>query len=218
MKIVIYGLSSFAELMHYYLSDDSRYEVVAFCADKKFIKIDKLKNLPVVSFEEVESIYPPNEYKMLLAVGYSIMRNRKILFDKAKQKGYRLINYIHKSINYENLVYGENNIIFPGTIIEPFTKIGNNNVIWSMAHIAHDSQIGNHNFIAAKCLISGNAKVGDLCFIGNGVNMIDGLKIENESYLVAGSNILKDTKEYGMYIGNPAKILVYHKENGIIIE
>ena len=37
MKLVIYGNSDFAELMYYYFTNDSKYEVVGFCVDRDFI-------------------------------------------------------------------------------------------------------------------------------------------------------------------------------------
>ena len=86
IKVIIYGLGSFAELMHYYLSKDEKYEVIAFCADENFITNNMLKNLPIVSIENLEYLYPTSHYKMLVAVGYSVMRNRKVMFDKAKSK------------------------------------------------------------------------------------------------------------------------------------
>ena len=56
MKLVIYGNSDFAELMSYYFTNDSKYEVVGFCVDKDFIKSDNFLDKPLVSFEEVETI------------------------------------------------------------------------------------------------------------------------------------------------------------------
>ena len=217
MKLVIYGIGPFSELMYHYLCEGDTYEVVAFCADKKFISENSILGVPIVSYEDVEKIYPPEQYKMLVAIGYSVMRDRKIMFDKAKGKGYELINYIHPSVkNYYKL--GENNIILAGSVIEPFVEIGDNNIIWSMTLLGHHCKLGNHNYISAQCLIAGDVTVGDLCFIGNDVNMINSLTIANESYLVAGSNIRKSTKEFGMYIGGSAKYLKSHQETGIIIK
>ena len=217
MEVIIYGIGPFSELMHYYLTNDSNYKVVAFCADETYIKEREFCGLPVVAFEDIENIYSPEKYKMLVAVGYSKMRNRKIMFDKAKSKNYALINYIHSSVINHDVKLGENNIILAGCVIEPNVEIGNNNVIWSMTLLGHDCKIENHNYISAKCLIAGDIKLRNLCFIGNGTTMINGLLIKNETYLIAGTNLRKSTKEYGMYIGNPAKLFKYN-EKGIEIK
>ncbi len=216
MEVVIYGIGPFAKLLHYYLTNDSNYEVVAFCADEAYIKEKEFCGLPIVAFENVEDIYKPKEYKMLVAVGYSKMRNRKIMFEKAKSKNYVLINYIHSSVINHDIKLGENNIILAGCVIEPNVEIGNNNVIWSMTLLGHDCKIENHNYISAKCLISGNSKIKNLCFIGNGSNMIDSLVIENETYLVAGTMLGNNSKLKGMYAGNPARLFKIN-EDGIEI-
>ena len=47
-KVIIFGCKVTAELAHYYLTEDSNHEVVAFCVNKKFmpkIKTFKLLNL-----------------------------------------------------------------------------------------------------------------------------------------------------------------------------
>lgn len=217
MKLVIYGIGPFAKLLHYYLTNDSDYEVVAFCADEAYIKEKEFCGLPIVAFEDVEDIYKPKEYKMLVAVGYSKMRNRKIMFEKAKAKNYVLVNYIHSSVINHELKLGENNIILAGCVIEPNVEIENNNVIWSMTLLGHDCKIENHNYISAQCLIAGDTKIKNLCFIGNGTTMINRVVIENETYLVAGTNLRKNTKEYGMYMGNPAKFLKLNS-SGIVIK
>ena len=57
MEVVIYGIGPFAKLLHYYLTNDSDYEVVAFCADEAYIKEKEFCGLPVVAFEDIENIY-----------------------------------------------------------------------------------------------------------------------------------------------------------------
>jgi sugar O-acyltransferase (sialic acid O-acetyltransferase NeuD family) len=218
MKVIIYGLGDFAELMYFYLQHDSSYQVEAFTADEQFINNkESFCGKPLLAFENIEDFYPPQEYSMLVCIGYKKMRNRKILFDKAISKGYKLINYIHSSVKSMNLELGCNNIIFPNVTIEPGVTIGNNNIIWSDTLLGHGAAIGNHIYIAAKVLVSGQSKIEDLSFLGNSVSMIDGLNISTESFLVAGSIHFKNTEPYTMYMGSPAKKVRKHEKNGIII-
>ena len=58
-KIVLFGVQDTAELVHFYLTHDSGHEVVAFCLTEAFLKEDTFRGLPVVSFEEVQTVYPP---------------------------------------------------------------------------------------------------------------------------------------------------------------
>ena len=68
-KVVIFGTLDTAELAHYYLTHDSKYEVVAFTVNKEYLKEDTFTprgsttSYPVVPFEELENYYPPTEYR-----------------------------------------------------------------------------------------------------------------------------------------------------------
>lgn len=76
-KLIIFGIGDFANQLFYYLNNDSSYEVVAFCADKKYIDKTVFNNLPVYAFEEINNFYKTSEVKFLAAIGYSNMRARE---------------------------------------------------------------------------------------------------------------------------------------------
>jgi hypothetical protein len=61
-KIIVFGVLDTAELAHYYLTHDSEHEVVAFAVNRQYIEQDTFHSLPVVAFEDVETIFPPSEY------------------------------------------------------------------------------------------------------------------------------------------------------------
>ncbi|GAH65440.1 unnamed protein product, partial [marine sediment metagenome] len=65
-KVVIFGTGDIAQVVHYYLTHDSDYEVVAFTANKDFIKAKEVFGLPVIPFEQVENHYPPDKYRMFI--------------------------------------------------------------------------------------------------------------------------------------------------------
>ena len=217
-KLIIYGGGPFAKLMHYYLSVDTQYNVSGFTIDEEYMTEDHIGKLSVVPFESVEEEFPPDTYKMLVAIGYRRMRNRPILFNKAKFKGYSFINYINShAIVYDDLKLGGNNIILGNVNIEPGVVIGDNNIIWSDTLLGHNLILGNHNYISAKCLMAGDIAIGDLCFIGNGVTSINNLKIEDEVHVFPGAVLFKDAQKDGKYHGNPARHIGTHKGDGIVI-
>lgn len=219
MKLVIYGNSDFAELIYYYFTNDSKYEVVGFCVDKDFIKSDKFLDKPLVSFEEVEKIFPPNEYKMFVAVGYKNMRLRAKLYKKTVDKKYEHINYISsKSIIDESNIIGKNNAILHGVVLEPFAKIGDNNIINTNVAICHHANIMNDCFIAAKSLVGGFTTIKNNCFIGFSSTILQKLIIEDETLVAAGSIVNKNSSKFDFLEGTPAKVVSNHKENGIEIK
>lgn len=207
-NIVIFGAGDFAEVAYFYLEKDSPYKVVAFTVDKNFIKEKELFSLPVIPFEEIESVFPPDKFKMFIAIAYSNgNKNRAEKYYEAKSKGYELISYINsKAVHWGDTKIGDNCFIFENQTIQPYVKIGNNVIIWSGNHIGHHSIIGDHCFISSHVVISGRAKIEPYCFLGVNSTIRDGITIARECVIGASSYVAKNTEEKGVYIGVPAKL------------
>lgn len=212
-QVVIYGLGKFAQVAMHYLVCDSPFEVVAFTVDRAYMEGNSVFGLPVVQFEEVESAYPPDQYCMLVAVGYSDgNRLRAAKYYEAKAKGYKLITYVNsRTAVWGEVEIGDNCFIFENQTIQPFVKIGNNVVMWSGNHIGHHSTIGDHCFISSHVVVSGGATIGPYSFLGVNSCIRDGIHIAKGSVVGMGAVVVKDTVEDGVYIGVAAR--PYAKED-----
>src|SRR5205807_1644730 len=94
-QIVIIGDGETAELACEYLTHDSPHTVVSFCVEREYAKKEQLLDLPVVAFEEVETLYPPATHKAFVAISYTqLNRVRTRLYHEAKRKGYDCISYV----------------------------------------------------------------------------------------------------------------------------
>ena len=208
-KVIIFGTSVFAEVVHFYLTHDSPHKVVAFTANKKFINNKKFLGLPIIPFEEIKNKYPPEKYSLFIAIGYQgINKVRAKIFAEAKKKGYELLTYVNSKVTkWEKLHIGENCFIFENVVIQPFVKIGDDVIIWSGNHIGHHTKIGNHCFITSHVVISGSVVVGPYCFLGVNSTIRDGIKIGRECIIGAGSVVLHDTKEKEVYSPKNTKTL-----------
>ena len=88
-KLVIFGAGDIARLAHYYFTHDSEHEVAAFTADQKYIEDNSFLKLPLIAFEDVAKLYPPQDYKMFVAMSYAKMNKlRAEKYYQAKQLGY----------------------------------------------------------------------------------------------------------------------------------
>lgn len=198
MKTVIYGIGSFADYVSYVLSHDSNYKIMAFCIESNLLKsnISGFGDLPIIAFETVEILYPPNEYKMFIAVGDNEVRER--IFYQAKEKGFTLLSYISsKSIFWDNLKYGENVFISEDTGIQPFVSIDDNCILMG-PKIGHHSQIGKHNLLSC-CFIAGNVQISNNCFLGLNSSVKQGVRIGNKNIIGMGCIITKNTNENEVY-------------------
>lgn len=214
IKIVIFGAGDIAQLAHFYFNIDSPYEIVAFTVNNEFYVKEysngkKFCDLPVVPFEEIENFYPPNEYKMFVALSYKdVNKNRAEKYYAAKKKGYALVSYIcSKSVYWGDTKIGDNCFIFENQTIQPFVTIGNNVTIWSGNHIGHHSKIEDHCFITSHVVISGHVTIEPYCFLGVNSTIIDSITIAQGSVIGAGTTIVKNTQKNGVYIGEKAKLI-----------
>lgn len=201
-KIILFGNSIYAESVYFYLTFDSSFEVAAFTVDRDYINEDTLCGLPVVPFEQVESIFPPCEYDMFLALSYQqLNRLREIKCSQARSKGYELITYISsKSTTWPELIIGDNCLVSENTSISPRVKIGNNVTIGPNVVIGHHVEIKDHCFISAGSVILGGVKVGPYCLIGANSTINEGVSIAGDCLIGSGATITNDTREKGVYL------------------
>ena len=201
-KLIIIGNTSNAKLAHYYFTEDSEYEVIAFSVNQDYISESNFCGLPVVPFEDLETKFPSDQYYVFVAVGYKDMNDvRAELYNEVKTKGYKLPNYISSKCTFlSKEPIGDNNLILEDNTIQPFVKIGSNNVLWSGNHIGHDAVIEDHCFITSHVVVSGFTKIENNSFIGVNVSLRDDITIAKYTLIGAGASIMNNTTEYGVYL------------------
>lgn len=218
MNLIIYGDSTFAELVKHYFESDSNYQVVAFCVDRAYKNKDELCGVPVLAFEDIESHYSPDDHHIFAAIGYKSVRVHKMLFEKMLHLHYPIASYISsKAIVDASCEVGANCLILPGCILEPYVRVEDNCFINSGATICHHATIEAHSVLAAGSLVGGYSIVGESSLIGFKASIVELRKVARETLLAAGSLLLQDTQESTMYAGTPAKMIRRHLDTGIVL-
>ncbi len=200
-KVVVFGVSQWAELAHFYLTHDSPHDVVAFTLDRDYLETSSYKDSPVVPFDEVEQHYPPSEYKMFIPMSFKKMNHiRAEKYHDAKKKGYELISYISsRATTFPGFECGDNCFILEDNTIQPFVKIGSNVVMWSGNHIGHHSTIKDHVMITSHVVISGACTIEPFCFFGVNATVREETIIAHDTLVGMSVAILKDTNEFDVY-------------------
>jgi len=193
-KIIIFGDGDIAELADFYFTHDSAFEVVAFTVDEAYLKREEFRGRPVVPFERVAEMYPPEQYELFVAVSYAKLNSlRAEKAAAAKAKGYRLASYLSsRATVFPGFELGENCFILEDNTIQPFAKIGSNVTLWSGNHIGHHSIIENDVFIASHVVVSGGVRIGRGSFVGVNVTLRDHVTIGEKCVLGAGALVLED--------------------------
>ena len=200
-KVIIFGTGGFAKIIYLYLQKDPSFNIIAFTANEQTIKEKTLYDLPIIPFETIEEKYSPNEHEMFIALGYTDMnRKRAKFFKEAKDKGYKLISYVHPStIVNDEFQIGENCFIFENNVIQPFVKLEDNIIIWTGNVISHHTTIMSHCFIVSHVVIAGNTVIEPYCFIGINATIRNSIRIAKDCIIGAGTVILKNTNEKEVY-------------------
>lgn len=209
-KVILFGVKDFAELASYYISTDSDHIVVGFTVDKKYIPDSGMfLGKPVVPFEDINQLFPPDKYKLFAPMSPVNMNHvRKDVYLRAKIKGYEFISYVSSKATVCDNEIGENCFILENNTLQPFTTIGNNVVLWSGNHIGHHGRIKDHVFFASHVVMSGHCVIEPFCFLGVNSTIRDDSHLAKGTLIAMGATLTKQiTKEWGVYLGNPAKLL-----------
>lgn len=216
--IIIFGSGTIGRKLYYDALNHPDFEIACFAAEDKYIAGEStLLGIPLVSILSVKKLYSPAEYDMTVAHGgYEDMRSRAAMYQNAKDLGYRLRNYISPLCDVAHEVsMKDNNIIFAQTHLGFGGSMGANNLIQQQVYLGHEFMMGDNNVIAPCCKSGGRCIIENGCYMGLGAIVIDSRKIAEETLIGAGSVVIKDTEPYSKNVGNPSRIIGYHKEEGI---
>jgi sugar O-acyltransferase (sialic acid O-acetyltransferase NeuD family) len=196
-EIIIFGVGKIADVIQFYMREESGLPVKAFTVDKDYITSPVFNGLPVIPFENLEEKYPPNHYSVFVALGYhnlNALREQKI--KEVEAKGYEVISYIHPGSGApKDLVHGKNCFIMNNVCIHPRVTLGDDVFVWSGAMIGHHSVVGNHVWFTSTANVSGNVKIGDNCFFSVNCTVGHGVNIGNEVFLGACTLIIKNVED-----------------------
>lgn len=217
----MFGINLLNKMLFYDSAQNQDFSIACFTMEKDFLRgRTEFLGLPLVAFEEIQGLYPPAHYDMVvLFTGYRRMRDRGEKYLLAKSKGYKCRNYISPYADVTpDLVMGENNIILGQTHVGFGGIMGDNNLIWPHVFLAHEFTLGNNVEITGGCKIGGEGEIKDTCYIGLGATIINHTKIAEENLIGAGSVVIRNTEPFSKNVGNPSRVIGYHQEEGMKIE
>ena len=207
MDVVVFGNRNFASLAWHALSFDSPHDVVCFTVDSEYIVEREKHGLPVVAFDNVEVQYLPSSTLLIVPMtGADANHARTQKFLSGRKKGYHFVSWIASTAAVANdLRPADNCMIFDGTSIQPFCRIGSNVIIRNGCHISHHVVIGDNCFLAPGVVVCGGTSIGDDCMLGANCTIRDNVSIAPGSIIGAGAVVTRTISEAGTYVGVPAK-------------
>ena len=164
--IVIFGTGYSADVARVYLQRYSNHRIVGFTVDRQYATTDRFHDVPLVAWDCLEGVFPPDQVELLGPISYSRMNQfRCERYREGKARNYRFASFIHPQSNLETEEIGAHCFILERNIIEPFVKIGENVVMWGGGHVGHNAVIGDHSFLSGDVGLGARARIGQRCFL-----------------------------------------------------
>lgn len=209
----IFGATDLGDVLYYNLCREGK-KTEAFVVDAEYKNEDFHLGIKVVSFEELEKMYKPEQCSMYICIGYNKMNTvRESIYNKLKAKGFEIMSYIHPDACVLSENIGEGTLIFERAVVGPYVKLGICNICYPNSLIAHHTVTGNFNFFAISCSVAGNVKTGNFCFWGNNSTCKDSIKVGDSALIGAGAYADRDIGEYEVLV--PSKSVVLDKYKSI---
>ena len=84
-------------------------KLLCFTVEKDYIDSNTFQNRPLIPFEDIEIKFPPEKFKMFIALGYKELNQlRARIYKDAEKRGYELISYISsKAFVWKNVEIGK---------------------------------------------------------------------------------------------------------------
>lgn len=156
----------------------------------------------------VGNLYRQFHYSSFVSLNASI-RNKPFVAIGKKVRVNRSANLWCKKITI-----GNNVGVGAGSNLFGDISIGNDVMIAPNVSImggGHGTKISDTPMKNQKVTSKGGIIIKDDVWIGANTVILDGLEIKKGSIIAAGSVLTKSTEEYGIYAGNPAKLIKYRE-------
>lgn len=134
---------------------------------------------------------------------------RRTLYHMVKASGGRLACVVASTARVSShAMLGEGSVVLHHALVNAGARVGVNCIINSYADIEHGVTVGAHTHVSTHAAVNGDCCIGESSFIGSGAVMYQGVKLENQCVIAAGSVVRHHLTQSGIYAGNPAMLKI----------
>ena len=215
-KLVLFGDSAFAEIAREYFDHDSSYEVVAFTVTSEYLREPVKDGLPVVPFERVAELYPPDEHDLHVALVYNqLNRPRMRFYAEAKALGYTLANYVSsRAFVWRNVTIGDNVFIFEDNTVQPFVSSARTSCCGAATTSATTRRCATTRSSRRTSSSRASATIGACCFFGVNSTVGNNVTVGADCLIGSGALIVRDVEAGSLLKGpmtRPEEITTWEK-------
>lgn len=149
-----------------------------------------------------------NYEKLIIAIGDNTTR-RSLAREEPQN---RFANAMHpSSIVSSHALIGRGSMILHNCIVQANARIGDHVILNTASQVDHDCVIDDFVHIGPGTVLCGNVSVREGAFLGAGTTVLPGVTIGQWATVGAGSVVLHDVPDYGVAVGNPARLIASQK-------
>ncbi|ANU22482.1 acetyltransferase [Planococcus donghaensis] len=200
-KLLIIGASGHGKVVADIAFKLNKWQRIAFLDDDESLKVSL--GLDVVgTLKDMHTCI--DDWDMFVAIGKNSLRETIQL--KLEAQAATIPVLIHpQAIIGKDVEISKGTVIMAGSVINSSTVIGKGSIINTGSTVDHDNLIENFVHISPGVHIAGTVKIGHGSWLGIGSIVSNNVKIIKNTILGAGSVVIKDINEPGVYIGIPAR-------------
>ena len=200
-KLLIIGASGHGKVVADIALKMEKWENIAFLDDNESIKSSM--GLEVIGTSDDVFTYL-DEYEIFVGIGNNTTRQR--IHEMLETVDASIPVLIHPDAVVGSQVdIGIGTAVMAGAIINCSTKIGKSCIINTGSTIDHDNYIEDYVHISPGVNLAGTVKVGQLSWLGIGSVISNNVNITSGCLVGAGSVVVKDITEPGVYVGVPVR-------------
>mgnify|MGYP002733999642 FL=1 len=200
-KLLIIGASGHGKVVADIALKMNKWQSVAFLDDDKSIKTSM--GLEVIGTSD-DVFAHMDEYEIFVGIGNNDTRQR--IQEMLETFGASVPILIHPSAVIGSQVdVGTGTVVMAGVVVNCCTKIGKGCIINTGSTIDHDNCIEDFVHVSPGSHLAGTVKVGKGSWLGISSVVSNNINIANGCKVGAGSVVVKDISEPGVYVGVPVR-------------
>lgn len=195
-NLVIVGISDTADRIIRFVERYNLFHVLGCTVNKEYMPKTGMaivggQERKVYPLEELDQYIDKKNDLLFVAVLWNRLNaDRRKLYQKVKDMGYKLANIISPMACVRGEIKGDNCWISDGVFLQEKTMVGNDVFIMDNAMIGHRSMIEDHVFVTIRATICGSVTIGEQSYIGANSAVFDEVKI-GKKCLIGGATIVK---------------------------
>jgi sugar O-acyltransferase (sialic acid O-acetyltransferase NeuD family) len=200
-KLLIIGASGHGKVVADIALKMNKWQRVAFLDDDENIKFSM--GLEVLGTSSEVSKYI-EEYNVFVGVGNNTTRQKIQCMLEKLGADIPVLIHPHAVIG-EQVEIANGTALMAGTIVNCSTKIGKGCIVNTGSTIDHDNCIEDFVHVSPGTHLAGTVFIGKRSWLGIGSIISNNINITNDCQLGAGSVVIRDITDPGVYVGAPVR-------------